>query len=610
MLWSQGIFQFTVFTFFLYSIIPIASAAGRAPKAVIEFSQFKAGQLKDLTIQSKIEFNDQGSVEKIRIADLSTADSLDKCPVDTMPADLGAMVNELTSKVGALVSKIKDDQGDHCSALNNRIQATQSQVGAAFQYQLIAGNSFTNASVSQDFINQQTQRAAAINQLVLTTSDILQNCISKDTLSDQQVIQKLIAQVVTLSGLFMGGWQGIAIATGGQVIGALPLFTGDLDNALRQFKYFNEMNERGTFLCYLRQIRKTSCLLFANEDDQYINGLDLSFKTGPVRTTIESIERYKASDPQAVEDLEMLYRVNSESDAFMAVFSQIEPPKTHHRLASRSPSLKSSLDALEIFCRQAQPLNPLKDSRLGTPIAQSHMQALFNVCAPGNDLSSLSYLQVSKLYWDFYSVTSFYRNLVNTGSTEVSKIGQTLESMRYFEKLKKSFSQYSNSNAGNQMRINFLDMSRKLSRSLGVSTFRKLFKEDYQKFIRSSSLLDDLNCNKVNVTPTEHDDVRSRALRAMIDLCMTVDPTLTCQDVGNPKKDSIFKTWMKHCVSPTSLLCKHSLARGERELFLKDEKYRTYFDSLCGPQEKTIDAITPPQGPNQLEHSPAMIHSR
>ncbi len=604
---GRGWLGFTIIFVFHSFFGTIGNAASKKPRLITEFADFTPGQKED-QVRSKIEFLDGGQTRKISIADLSVPDAVSGCPVDTMPMELSLMISQLTNKVGALVQKMADDQADHCSALSSRLKATQSQVGTAFQYRLVAGGPITSGA-SQDIINQQTQQASAVNQMILTTSDILQNCVSRETLGDQQVIQKLIAQIVTLTGLFMGGWQGIAIATGGQIIGAIPLFTGDLENALKQFKRFDQMGERGSFLCYLRQIRKTSCLLFANEDDQFINGLDLSFNTGPVHTTIESIEKFKKEAPQAVSDLEMLRKIKAQSDDFMTTFTQIEAQANRVNNPNLSPLLKATLDQMNAFCHEVAPLHDLSDPRIFNEVIQTEIREMSKVCSHETQLISLSFSQISNFYWQIYSLSSFYQEIIKDESTEIGKIGRTIESMKYFEGLKKSVTQYADSNAGNQNRMQFLDLSRQLSKKLGVSTFKKLFKDDFEKFLRSESMIQGCYYSDAAHEPSEHGDVRGRALRAMIDLCMTFDPTLTCMDVGNPKKDPLFKTWIQHCVGPESNLCRDSLRRRERAIFLKDQRYRTYFDSLCGPEEKIEpDLRLPPGLPNQ-ESAPGAIHA-
>ncbi len=596
------------FCFHLFFGQKWVQAASRGPQVIIEVAQFDPKQTED-QVRSKIEFVSDGKVPKIRVADLSIPDSITFCPVDTMPADLATMVAELANKVSSLVSQIKDDHGERCAALSSHLQATQSQIGSAYQYQMVAASAISS-NTNQDLINQQIQKASAISQMVLTTSDILQNCISKDALSDQQVIQKLIAQIVTLSGLFMGGWQGIAIATGGQVIGALPLFTGDIDNALKQFKHYNEMNERGSFLCYLRQIRKTSCLLFANEEDQFINGLDLSFKTGPVRTTIETLEQYRKENPATLEDLEMLRRIKLNSVKFMNAFTQVESLATRGASTSLSPLLKTTLDELGTLCKAVQPLRELIDSRLADSVIQREISELRSICSRETNIIAISFNRISDIYWQLYSINSYYQSIVKEENLEIGKIARTLESMKYFEELKKSVGQYADSNAGNQSRMHFLDLSRKLSKAMGISTFKALFKDDFEKFSGHSNYFTLINSKAQVNRKLEHEDVRGRALRAMIDLCMTFDPTLSCMEVGDPRVDPLFRTWMKYCVGPSSELCREPLVRGECAFFLQDKRYRTYFESLCGLKEKASQIPPVYRSPLNLRTPPENIHAR
>jgi hypothetical protein len=581
---------------FLFGVGVSAQASGRRPQVVIEVADFKPGQAVEPIFRSKIDFLDGGRTQKIWVADLSIPDAVTACPVDTMPADLDAMVSQLTGRVSALISKIKDDHGERCSALRSHLQAAQTQIGSAYQYQMVAASSIPS-NANQDMINQETQKAGAISQLVMTTSDVLQNCMTKTSLTDQQVIQKLISQIVTLSGLFMGGWQGIALATGGQVIGALPLFTGDLDTALNQFKYYNEMNERGSFLCYLRQIRKTSCLLFASEEDQLINGLDLSFKAGPVRTTIETLDQFKKDDPQLVEDLEMIRRIKLNSANFMNAFTRAESEASRVAALPLSALMKPSVDELTTLCQSIQPFRVLaEESKLTDPSIRARVNEVESVCSREIKTVSFSLTRLSEVYWHLYVITVYYQSLIADEASPVGKVARTIESMMYFEELKKSVLQYSDSNVGNQSRMHFLDLSRKLSRAMGVHTFKTLFRDDYEKFSIPGNPLRLKQLRETGKCRSEHNDVRSRALRAMIDLCMTFDPTLACMEIGNPKKDPLFKIWLSHCVGPKSKLCKEPLACRERSTFLKDDQYRNYFDSLCGPEEKVVTDTQPPAG--------------
>ncbi len=572
----------------------ITQAAGRKTRFSVEVAQFHPEQAeqKSEAVRSKVELSEHGYAKKIKVADLSIPDAISGCPVDTMPVELNTVVTELTNKVESLVSSMKNHQGDRCSALSDRLQVSQNLVGNAYQYQFLAKGNETSSS-NQDAINLNTQQAKAVNQLLMTTSDILQNCVSKDTLNDQQVIQKLVAQIVTLTGLFMGGWEGIAIATGGQIIGSIPLFTGDIEHALKQFNHYNEMNERGSFLCYLRQIRKTSCLLFADKSDQFINGLDLSFQSGPAKTTLDSIEQFKKDDAKAVADLELLRRIKIKSDAYMVAFTQVETQSTRTALPTLSTAFKNSLDELDHLCHAVQPLEPLSDPRVAEPSIQEEIEKTQRICNHDRHLGSLSFTQLSDLYWQLYSISSYYQSLIQSESTTIGKIGRTIESLHYFIDLKKSLTQYSDSNAGNQTRIHFLDLSRKLSKTLGVTTFKRLFRPDFEKFTHHQFCRGSAYCATLPSEPKEHSDVRSRAFRAMIDLCMTLDPTLACLDVGNPKDDSLFKVWTEHCVGAASHLCSEPLTTKERDTFLPDPMYRSYFDSLCGPPKKTPPSRSP-----------------
>ncbi len=521
------------------------------------------------SIHANIEISFPEQKRAIHVADVSIPDAVQSCPIDTLPPDLAKAVGELADKVRGSVNRINNIVSDQCAVLDNRMRETQDQISTAFQNQLVAEGSIPH-NANQDKINQLTQRASAINEMILTTSDILSNCVdASGAKNNLQVIQKLIAQVVTLSGLFMGGWQGIAVATGGQIIGSLPLFQGSIEQALKFFKKYDEMNEKTSFLCFYRQLRKSSCLLFSTEDDRFINGLDLSFATGPVQTTLNSLKKYKASNSDIVADLNMLRGIKRQSESYRAVYANTVAGSS----GLSSPSLSVLSSEFDRFCTGPVQIKALQSPGQFKPNLIKHLSDLMSLCDKTQELVLLNASQFQTAYDLLDKVSSYYTSLKRTDTSISGKIAQTIESMSYFEGFRKSIRDYQNLSAGNQERLNFRHLTVRLGASLARDSFVQLFEQGYRVLFKS---------NWEKKAPIENVDVRRRALFAMIDLCQTFDPTLSCMSRGSPVGDPFFRTWKHYCVGWKSRLCYGTLMAGERELLLTDSAYQVYFDSLCG----------------------------
>jgi hypothetical protein len=159
----------------------------------------------------------------------------------------------------------------------------------------------------------------------------------------------------------------------------------------------------------------------------------------------------------------------------------------------------------------------------------------------------------------------------------MGKIALTHQSLLYFEKLRKNFNEYRDPNTGSQARLNYLRLTEKLGDTLANRSFHKLMKSNWQK------LTPPLFTPKI---PTHSTAVRSRALTGMLDLCQTLDPTLTCMNVGDPSHTRLVKRWLTYCAGPESPVCKTLLGAHEgeqtpEEILLPDPAYRAYFNSLC-----------------------------
>ncbi len=481
---------------------------------------------------SNLDFTSKGT-PIIHFADISEPDPLTSCPLETVPADLEHTISQLVNQVRDSVSKIKQTQGEHCADLKKRIESSQSQIGTAFTNQFLAVNP-SGATPSQIIINQQTQQANAINSLLLTASDIFrQECIQ--SMDDKIVIQKLIGQIVMLSGLFMGGWQGLAVAAGGQLIGNLPFFRNEIDRALEVFQQYEEKNERGSFLCLYRQMQKMSVLLFSNEDTPIIHGFDLSFKTGPAKTTLESIEKIKKENPDALKDVQSLRNIRKNSDKIMKELEDLPDLKsdsieTFHKLEHWCET--AVLDPLQSNLHQPEDLQNLNQS----------LEFLRETCKDlmGYQVKVRTAEEVQKIelavYWNISTLRRYYRRL-SEKQLPLSEIAKTAESMVYFEDLKKSVEQFRDPSAGNQIRLNYRNLTESLGKGLANSTFVKMMNQNYKALIEY----------RVIDHQFAHDvPIRQRAIRAMLDACLVFDPTLTRLYIDHPEDHAIFRSWTKY----------------------------------------------------------------
>lgn len=574
-----------VFTFIFSS--DLASAGGKhKPDFVTETIQSSKPPLLETPSEfpiSQIDF-EKSCKGSPRFASIAIADPVKKCPLESLPEDLASIVDQLTLRVRESVAKIKAARGSHCTALANRLTASQAQLGVALKNQYTSkppiGSPATTAPSYQDSINTQTQRAGATNQLVLTVSDLVQReCLS--SIDDRIVIQRLVGQIVTLGGLFWGGWQGIIAAVGGQLFGNLPIFTDEMDAVLKAFRQYDEKTERGSFLCLFRQMQKTSCSLFSKPEDTLIAGFDLTFGSGPALITLNSIEEIKKTAPKEFHDAVELHKIQKNFAPFLSLIEQQEnllngsieavqelrqactqyPPEAFQSKGSHPPQLETSLTTLIATC------DAFNTFRWANPTSEDF--------GPRQD----------EIFWSLLSLSSYYEQLRKT-DTELSKIVQTYESLVYFQNLKSTFEEYQDPAAGNQTRLTYLKLTEKLGKTIAKSSFTKLMKDNWKAMKK---------CSHSHRDQGPALPLRQRALTAMLDLCQTLDPTLTCLHVEDPTHTQLQKRWMKNCVGPKSLLCREVLDKTElgiplREVLLIEPAYRAYFDSLCGKPKASSPA--------------------
>jgi hypothetical protein len=529
----------------------------------------QVGENQQNLILSRIMFDDN---EKpiIRYADVSEADPLSVCPLEEMPLSIKTATTQLVSKMADAVSKIKDARGQKCSKLQDRIDATATQLGTAMQYQFIAARAIPSTA-DQNAINAQTRQASAVNTLLLTASDMFhRDCIN--TIDEKVVIQKLVGQVVTLSGLFMGGWQGLSIAAGGQLIGNLPLFRDDVDKALELLQKYQEKEARGSFLCMYRQMQKMSVLLFANSDNKVLSGLDLSFSTGAVKTTIDSMATIQKESPDLLLDVSMLREIYVHSEPLVQDLTESDAIR-----ASVFPlfgKVKNWCHNVDVGLLKA----PEQHLERGREELARALGSLHGICEAMNAFNWKVHTEpqmsdlLLEVYWNLSTIRGYYSRLLDDDVSGLGKIVKTNESMRYFEELKKSMEDY-RSSSGNQVRLNYESLTRRLGDDIAKKTFISLMKQNHV-FLTQHTFF---TRRRIHDMP-----VRQRALTAMLDLCMTLDPTLTRLYIDAPLQHRLQTAWISQCAGPKSRLCRDVFGAKDQSSLLYDVRYRAYFYSLCG----------------------------
>lgn len=530
-------------------------------------------------IFSKITFSEKGE-PIVHFADIAAEDPLTSCPLETLPKDLATAASQLVDKIKDSVSKIRESKVERCSDLQTHMVATVEQLELAFQNQFLVDNynEFAGA-LSQYQVNKRIQRATAANSLLMTASDIVKrDCIT--SIDDKVAIQRLVGQIVMLSGLIVGGWQGLSIAAGGQVVGNLPLFRDDVDKAIELFQHYTERNERGSFLCLYRQMQKMSVLFFSAEPEETFGGLNLSFTEGAVKLTSDSIEKIKGETPDLLDDLVMIRTLTKSSEA---LFAAMEKPDD-----IRNGSFEL-LHKLRDWCRKAAitPLKALKNHwkeyqdnlTIALTSLKTNCENLNYFSWKGQTLDENTHLLI-QTYGDLTTVRGYFNAVHDPDKSsdkpddksDLTDMIKTWESMDFFETLKKTLQEYKGKD-GNQVRMNYRILTKRLGNGLVKETFHQMMKENYKTFGKHSW---------ENSIPIHDPRVRRRALQAMLDLCQTLDPTLTRLYIDLEDSNPLQKEWTKHCAGPKSHVCKKVIGKKEEKTLLSDPHYRAYFYSLCG----------------------------
>jgi len=516
---------------------------------------------------SKISFSRSLDHPEIQFANVSNADELKTCPLETLSSDIGIVINQLVEKVRDSVTRIKTTQTNNCQAITDRLTDAQTQLNSAISNQFLLATAISSTP-NQATINTQVQQAGAINLLLLTASNLMQHqCI--ESLDNRMVIQRILGQIITLGGLYLGGWQGIGVAAGGQIIGNLPLFRNELDSALELFQKYDEVNERGCFLCLFRQMQKNNCLLFAEKKDKIVNGLDISFNTGPAKITFDSIQKIKLQSPKLFHDANLLREIQTTITPFLDDMNKTPDPV----------NMEHALDLLKSWCRDHIP-GEFEGPEIHLESIPRSLAFIRDTCSK---LNSYSYFSKNKddllslldgVKQNLKMLANYYLDTKKQDKTELGSIVTTLESMKFFETLRNSIRQYSDTSIGNQKRLNYFRLVSKLGDTLARSSFNGMFRVDHQLFANKPLFAS---------RPDSLKRIQKRSLIAMLDLCQTLDPTLACLYASPPQTSSLFKDWESRCVGPKSQLCKNVLKNKESEQLLKDDpRYWVYFQSLCG----------------------------
>lgn len=527
-------------------------------------------------IIAKITF-DRGSYKRpiITYAGIEEKELLKVCPMDTMPDELKKVVSELVNYVKVSVQHINDARKNSCQSLQDQLTKSQSDLSAALNSQYFLSSSLSSGG-SQASINAFTRQATAVNNLGTYSANFLKaGCAFDET--DKVMIQRMMGQALTLGGLFLGGWQGIGIAGFGQLFASFPLFRNHAEKAQRDINKFEEHNEKLLFLCWYRQVLKVSSLLFIDQRSKIINGIDMSFETGPVKVTKDTLAHMEEDDPQSLHDIKLLSGLALDADTTL---KELESAKGTHR------ELWPALNHVKSWCAEHTPIQSWQESSLEAEHPNQVEQSFSFIAYTCQAISNLKYPKakdlekfVERFYRSLMKIKEYYGQLSKDDTSTYGKMASTLESMKFFEKTEKTMSLYRNSEAGNLLRLNYRTLSEKLGKGLAKDTFQDLMK-NYKSQLRPH--------RKSHRTTLEK---RRRIVRAMIATCQTFDPSLGSFGVDNRSKNALFKAWQKHCVGPRSTLCKKILFyRDETELLsIEDDKDRAsnvYFYSLCGYWKK------------------------
>jgi hypothetical protein len=526
---------------------------------------------EDPAYNAKIDFSSH-ELPLIHYADVSVPDPLQFCPIDDAEQDLKTAINNLVSQVSIEINLIKSNRATECTNLQNQMSSTQTALNSAVTNQFLSSSAIP-PSATQLQINQATQQATAVNSLFLTTSSLLNNnCISR--MSKKVVIQKLIGQVITVGGIFAGGWGGVAAAAGGQFFANLPIFLDRIDEAVEALKKDEARKNRISFLCLYRQMLKTSCMIYSTPQNRFINGLDITFKTGPGFTTAEEIKQIENKNPELFKDVQTLRDIDQSS-------------KTIRTQLNQEALQKGSLEAfqsLKTLCSSSKLEEFHADANYHPRAIVDALNSIREICTNLNQFEypkelKKAYSPSLQVFYDhLQKLIDYYNSLKSDENHIASYIVKTWESQQYLSSLQSSIIKYQNTSSGNLARSNYLSLVKRLGKLVGRPSFKSIMRRNHKVLTEHYRIGNEIPTDQ----PIHSTSIRSNALISMLKACQTLDPTLTCLYPDAQAPISTQTEWMLQCVGPKSVLCEGVIRRKEKHKLLPDPKLRAYFNSLCG----------------------------
>jgi hypothetical protein len=400
-------------------------------------------------IRSHLELDSHGVLKKIHYASVAQPDAVSQCRLENPSDQIAAEIRRLSDRVLDSIQKVKQvTQSDRCGSLGDRLKDSRNQYLALMQKTYINDTLAKEreqlgvaptptpkpTGPSQDQINEATRRASVIANMVTTANDVY----SSDCLSDvdqKKVVQRLIGQTLSLSGLLMGGWSGIATAATGQIMGQLPIFKDPTMTAIEAFTAYQKNSAMESSLCLMRELHKMSCVVFSDPKDMVVGGIDYNFKSGVTAQTKGNFERLSKIYPLGGAEQRILQSAILNRDKLTTYDTLNEYCIAENETMRRDLFSDNSIHPLGVHraflelrrvCEQVKSFDFKFDDR--TPISQVN--------------ESLRLLSV-------------YAATVERSPTEWSHMARTSKSMNLFSDFLTSLGPLRETHQGNTSRMNF-----------------------------------------------------------------------------------------------------------------------------------------------------------
>lgn len=539
------------------------SVALREVDSPHEFSLFS----KKDTVESRVAWNSENSKYQIFLAGLARPDPFRACPLETLPPDIHNAMDILVAQVKNSVIKIKKNEDEICSDLRTKLNNYHSMI----ETYLASTTFFSVGNGEANRVSNFFQKAGMVNQLSLLVSQILyRDCISKE--DDRVIAQRLLGQAITLGGFIVGGLPGFGAMGAGQLLASIPFVQTDTEKALEQFRLYEVRNERSAFLCMFRQMQKTNCLLFSDRTAMNIGGLDFTYQEGSTKTISDALSNLKKDHPQEVEDVAKLRTIVRSTEKLTDLMNQT---------GQMRDGKFEAFDELVLFC-QNQPWDGLTAEPIHPKDVVDSFNDLKSRCLDINlyrwhTASSEAIREMTQsAYWDAHVITNYFRSIYRNGNTLLGEISHIWETYQYFEDQKRLLDEYRDPKTGNQARVNYSNLVEGVGNSIAKKNLQSLISTNMAIFNDKPFFSKEYNHSL---------PVRKRALMALLDVCMTLDPTLTCLYPERPAQDDLFQTWASSCVGKSSTLCSEVEKAGQMDLLADQPQYMMYFNSLCRPGE-------------------------